>query len=191
MLSDISMLVGIPTPSTRHSSPPTIWLFQQKTSMQYGGGDACWTRAAGEDRDLCDRLIARGYRLIYAPDALVRHAHPLTLRTFWQQHFNYGRGAYRLHQLRARRDARGICVEPLAFYLRMLGYPFARTRGREGAFLAALLAIAQAANAAGWIVVFLDYLAKLSPRQDLRVKKRRVPRAIDKKNMQACWPAPL
>lgn len=129
-----------------------------------GGFDTGWTRAAGEDRDLCDRLIARGYRLIYAPDALVRHAHPLTFQTFWRQHFNYGHGAYRLHQLRARRDAGGICVEPLAFYLRMLGYPFVRTRGREGAFLAALLAIAQAANAAGWIAAFLDYLAKMSPR---------------------------
>jgi len=128
------------------------------------GSDASWTRAAGEDRDLCDRLIARGYRLIYAPDALVRHAHPLTLRTFWQQHINYRRGAYRVHQLRARRDARGICVEPLVFYLRMLGDQFARTRGREGAFLAAVLAIAQAANAAGWIAAFLDYLTKMSPR---------------------------
>ena len=129
-----------------------------------GGFDAGWTRPAGEDRELCDRLISRGYRLIYAPDALVRHAHPLTLRTFWQQIFNYGRGAYRLHQLRACHDARGIRVEPLAFYLRMLGYPFARTRGREWAFLAALLAVAQAANAAGWIAAFLDYLTKLSPR---------------------------
>ena len=128
------------------------------------GFDAGWTRAAGEDRELCDRLVARGYRLIYAPDALVYHAHPLTFRTFWRQQFSYGRGAYRLHQLRARRDAGGICVEPLAFYLRMLGYPFVRTRGREGAFLAALLAIAQAANAAGWIAAFLDYLTKMSPR---------------------------
>ncbi len=135
-----------------------------KCFQAVGGFDTGWTRAAGEDRDLCDRLIARGYRLIYAPDALVCHAHPLTFQTFWRQHFNYGRGAYRLHQLRARRDARGICVEPLAFYLRMLGYPFARTRGREGAFLAALLAIAQAANAAGWIAAFLDYLTKMSPR---------------------------
>jgi len=129
-----------------------------------GGFDAGWTHPAGEDRELCDRLISRGYRLMYAPDALVRHAHPLTFRTFWRQHFNYGRGAYRLHQLRARHDARGIRVEPLGFYLRMLGYPFARTQGRKAALLAALLAVAQAANAAGWIAAFLDYLTKMSPR---------------------------
>jgi GT2 family glycosyltransferase len=115
-----------------------------------GGFDAGWTRAAGEDREFCDRLIARGYRLIYTPDALVRHAHALTFRTFWRQHFNYGGGAYRLHQLRARRDTRGFRMEPLAFYLRMLDYPFARTRGRKAALLAALMAVAQAANAAGF-----------------------------------------
>ena len=115
-----------------------------------GGFDTSWTRAAGEDRDLCDRLISRGYRLIYAPDALVYHAHPLTWRTFWRQHFNYGRGAYRLHQLRARRDPGRIRVEPLAFYLRMLGYPLARTQGGKAAVLAGLLAVAQAANAVGF-----------------------------------------
>jgi len=129
-----------------------------------GGFDASWTRAAGEDRDLCDRLIARGYRLIYAPNTLVRHAHPLTFRTFWQQHFNYGCGAYRLHQLRSRRDARGNRFEPLTFYLKMLGYPFARTRDRKAVLLAVLLAVAQAANAAGWITAGLDYLTKMSPR---------------------------
>lgn len=116
-----------------------------------GGFDTGWIRAAGEDRELCDRLISHGYRLRYAPDALVRHAHLLTFRTFWRQHFNYGRGAYRLHQLRSRRDARSVCAQPLTFYLRMLGYPFARTQGRKAALLAALFAVAQAANAAGFL----------------------------------------
>jgi len=121
-----------------------------KSFHAVGGFDVGWTRAAGEDRDLCDRLIIRGYRLKYAADALVRHAHSLTFRTFWRQHFNYGRGAFRLHQLRARREARGIRVEPLGFYLKMLGYPFARTQSRKAALLAALVWVAQIANAAGF-----------------------------------------
>ena len=37
-----------------------------KSFHAVGGFDAGWTRAAGEDRDLCDRLIIRGYRLMYA-----------------------------------------------------------------------------------------------------------------------------
>jgi Glycosyl transferase family group 2 len=143
-------------PSTRHFSPPIISLFQQLFPA-LGGFDTGWTRAAGEDRDLCDRLIASGYRLMYAPEALVRHAHFLKFRTFWGQHFNYGRGAYRLHQLRARRDARSIRIESLAFYLSMIGYPFARTPYRRAVVLAALIGVAQLATAAG---LFLERSAQ-------------------------------
>jgi glycosyltransferase involved in cell wall biosynthesis len=35
-----------------------------------GGFDAAWNRAAGEDRELCDRWISRGYRMMYVPDVL-------------------------------------------------------------------------------------------------------------------------
>lgn len=121
-----------------------------------GGFDIWWKSAAGEDRDFCDRLIARGYRLIYAPDAVVRHAHLLTLRTFVRQHFNYGGGAYRLHRVRARREAKGLCVEPYGFYLSMLGFPFSRTGGARAAFLAVLLVVAQAATAVGWMKAFMS-----------------------------------
>ncbi|HEV2763340.1 MAG TPA: glycosyltransferase, partial [Pyrinomonadaceae bacterium] len=53
-----------------------------------GGFDESFPLAAGEDRELCDRWRARGHRLTYAPDAVVRHAHALTLRSFCRQHFN-------------------------------------------------------------------------------------------------------
>ncbi|HEU4594345.1 MAG TPA: glycosyltransferase, partial [Pyrinomonadaceae bacterium] len=42
-----------------------------------------------EDREICDRWLSKGYKLAYAPAAIVRHAHPLTLRTLWRQHFGY------------------------------------------------------------------------------------------------------
>jgi len=122
-----------------------------KSFHDVGGFDTGWTRAAGEDRDLCDRLISRDYRLRYVSDALVSHAHPLTFRTFWRQHFNYGRGSYRLHRLRAQHSARAIRVEPLGFYLRMVGYPFARASGGKALLLAVLLAVAQVAHAAGFL----------------------------------------
>jgi GT2 family glycosyltransferase len=60
---------------------------------------------ASEDRDLCDRWLHCGYRMTYAPEAIVRHAHALTLPGFCRQHFNYGRGAFRFYQRRARRGA--------------------------------------------------------------------------------------
>lgn len=127
-----------------------------------GGFDPTWDRAAGEDRDLCDRLISHGYRLVSVPGALVHHAHFLTLRAFWRQHFNYGWGAYHLHQLRAQRGAGHIQLEPLKFYVKLIAYPFTQTRVFEGTFLAMLLGLAQVANACGWIGAGLSSFGRRS-----------------------------
>ena len=51
-------------------------------------------RPAYEDRDLCDRLIRRGVRFIYAPQAMVAHDRRMDLRSFLRQHAGYGRGAF-------------------------------------------------------------------------------------------------
>lgn len=82
-----------------------------------GGFDARFTTA--EDRELCDRWHQQGYRLTYAPEAVVYHAHFLTLVTFWRQHFSYGRGAFRFHQVRAQRGS-GAFRPDFGFYLRWL-----------------------------------------------------------------------
>jgi glycosyltransferase involved in cell wall biosynthesis len=82
-----------------------------------GGFDARFTTA--EDRELCDRWLQRGYRMTYAPEAVVYHAHLLTLGAFWRQHFNYGRGAFRFHQVRAERGS-GPFRPEFRFYLRCL-----------------------------------------------------------------------
>ncbi len=58
-----------------------------------------------EDREFCDRWLLHGYGIIYAPEAVVFHAHPLTFRSFCKLYFNYGRGAFRYHQIRARRKS--------------------------------------------------------------------------------------
>jgi len=115
-----------------------------------GGFDAGWLRAAADDRELCDRWLHNGYRMIYAPEVLVYHAHPLTFRTFWRQHFNYGRGAFYFHRVRALR------MEPLGFYRRLLHYPFVKVYSRQVLLLVSLMGLAQVANAAGffWESVF-------------------------------------
>ena len=88
-----------------------------------GGFNARFTTA--EDRDLCDRWLHQGYRMTYAPEAIVCHAHLLTLRTFSRQHFDYGRGAFRFHQVRAQRGS-GPFRPELRFYLQCLRAPFLR-----------------------------------------------------------------
>jgi glycosyltransferase involved in cell wall biosynthesis len=115
-----------------------------------GGFDATWDRAAAEDRELCDRWLHYGYRMSYTPEAIVYHAHSLSLTSFCRQHFNYGRGAFRFHQVRAYRGHNRIRVEPVSFYRRLLRYPFTYEQNKKPFLLAVLIALAQVANAAGF-----------------------------------------
>ncbi len=117
-----------------------------------GGFDTGYPLAAAEDRDFCERWLERGGRMIHAPEAIVRHAHALTLRSFWRQHLRYGRGAYRFHARRAHRRQESLRVEPLRFYVDLLRYPLTQRRGWRALALAALLGLSQGANALGYAV---------------------------------------
>lgn len=125
-----------------------------------GGFDTTFTRAGAEDREFCDRWLHCGYRMTYAPEVLVYHAHGLAAHTFWQQHFNYGRGAFRFHQGRARRGPGSIRLEGLSFYLNILCYPFSQTTSGRALLLAALLAVSQAANAVGFVWEGVDHAVR-------------------------------
>lgn len=117
-----------------------------------GGFDTDYPLAAAEDRDFCERWLEHGGRMIYAPEAIVRHAHALTLRSFWRQHLRYGRGAYRFHQRRAQRRQQPLRVEPLRFYFDLLRYPLTQRYGWRALPLVALLGLSQGANALGYAV---------------------------------------
>ena len=130
--------------------PSSNLAFPTKRFHAIGGFDVTYPRAAAEDRELCDRWLHHGYRMIYAAEAVVYHAHDLTFRAFLHQHFHYGQGAFCFHQVRARRGRHRVKVEPLSFYLNMLRYPFVSAQGVKAPFLMLLLVVAQAANAAGF-----------------------------------------
>ena len=115
-----------------------------------GGFDTGFPLAAGEDREFCDRWARLGGRLTYAPDAVVRHGHHLTLRGYWRQHVNYGRGALRFHRLRAKAAGDRRTVTPLSFYVSLVTYPLTSTAGTRRLSLTALLALAQIATATGY-----------------------------------------
>lgn len=118
-----------------------------------GGFDAASFPFASEDRDFCNRWLHHGYRMIYAPEAVIYHAHALTLRGFLRQHFLYGCGAFRFHTARARRDPRRSIVE-IGFYLNLLDLvrdAFPKVPGRRGLLLAMLLVMWQVANTAGFV----------------------------------------
>ena len=112
-----------------------------------GGFDPTFTTS--EDRELCNRLLLSAYRMIYAPEAVVYHAHDLTFRTFWQQHFNYGRGAFRFYQTCGQRWWERVRPEAKSFYLGMLRFPFSQAQGWRALVLAMLLTVSQGASATG------------------------------------------
>jgi GT2 family glycosyltransferase len=114
-----------------------------------GGFDTIFSMAAGEDRELCDRWLHKGYPLTYAPEVVVYHAHALTLPSFGLQHFNYGRSAFHVHSARARRGEIGV-NEPLTFYINMLRHSRMHARKWRTLFLRALVAGSQFANAVGF-----------------------------------------
>ena len=77
--------------------------FPAEGFQEVGGFDESFRQS--EDRELCDRWISLGRRLVYAPEAVVNHARDVRLGGFLRQHFGYGRGAFRFHRTRARRGS--------------------------------------------------------------------------------------
>ncbi len=126
----------------------------KETFRAIGCFDTHFPLAAGEDREFCDRWLHYGYRMIFAPEVQIYHAHRLTLASFWRQHFNYGRGAFYFHRVRAKRTEQGIKVEPLTFYSHLLTYPLTCQPWYRGLLLSSLLFLSQVANVAGFFWVY-------------------------------------
>lgn len=122
----------------------------RSTFESVGGFDVAYRRAAGEDRDLCDRLHRAGHRLRYAPRAVVAHHHSLGLVGFVRQHFDYGRGAHRFRSGRARSRAGRLQLEGISFYARLLAAPVGRVTPWRAGPLMALMALSQASVFAGF-----------------------------------------
>ncbi len=117
--------------------------------MALGGFDELFPLAAAEDRDFCLRWQERFGPLVYAPRAVVDHAHPLTLARFWRQHMNYGRGARHLHRSLAARGDDRPRREPFGFYAGLVFHPL-RSRRRGALGQSALMGLSQVAMVAGY-----------------------------------------
>ena len=113
-----------------------------------GGFDI--TFQTSEDRDFCDRWRHHRFQMTYAPEILIYHSHPMNFSAFLRCHFNYGRGAYRYHQARARRGT-GRLRPDLKFYVRLISNPFTRRQGNRAFRVTMLLLISQVANVLGFL----------------------------------------
>lgn len=122
----------------------------RKLFEEIGGFDTNFPLAAGEDREFCDRWTHHELPVYYVPSMRVIHAHNLTMRSFWRQHFNYGRGAYCFHKIRSHRQNESLKVEPVNFYIQLIAYPFLKYRALFSLRISMLFFISQVANVCGF-----------------------------------------
>ena len=149
MLLDYLQTYYAETPSTRRFFASCNIAIQKDTFLAFGGFEKSFPLAAGEDRDLSFRLIRAGIALHTADNATVDHYHPMNLRAFFRQHFNYGKGAKHFRILHKDDPEFMRKFEPLKFYTDLLAYPI-RNSTRNSAGITVLFAISQVANALGF-----------------------------------------
>jgi GT2 family glycosyltransferase len=114
------------------------------------GFDASYPLAAGEDREFCCRLRKNGIPFLFVPEAVVYHAHAMTVTSFARQQFNYGCGSFLFHCSEGSRKGIISRFESLSFYLNLLVYPFSHASGTKKIPLALLVFISQIAVTAGY-----------------------------------------
>jgi GT2 family glycosyltransferase len=131
--------------------------------LRSGGFDETFRYSAAEDRDLSERWASGVGPLRYLPDAIVGHAHDLTLGRFLRQHHYYGRGAVHLARRRRLRGSGRPRPEPLSFYARMLAFPIRRHGWPKGAPIAALVAVAQLSGVLGMAVEVVSPANRVEP----------------------------
>lgn len=119
-----------------------------KSFHDVGGFDQSFRTA--EDRDLCDRWLCHGYGMTFAPDAIVYHSHPLTLKGFFKQHFAYGRGAWHFYQTIRKRECGRSSIE-IRFYLGLCNPLHYLKHERLRLKYTELVAVWQVANLAGFL----------------------------------------
>lgn len=85
------------TDRTAEHIPGCNMAFRRETLEQIGGFDHRF-RVAGDDVDICWRILDRGEQIGFSPAALVWHHRRPSISAFWRQQRNYGRSETLLHR---------------------------------------------------------------------------------------------
>lgn len=125
-------------------------VFPARAFRACGGFDGGWLWRTGEDRDICRRWCESGGRMVPVPGAVMGHAHGLTLRKYWRQHFHYGQGNYASRRNR-RNGAGAPDLSGGGFYWRLFTRPFRHYQAGKACVLLGLILLAQVANVFGWV----------------------------------------
>ena len=134
-----------------------------------GGFDRRFPLAGGEDRELCARWLAAGWKLAAAPGVKIAHYHPQSLVTFLSTHLRYGRGAARMHAM-ARTNPFKVATWTL--HEDLIRAAWRSGPGVRGFRLAGLLLAAQVSQAMGYFAETLSTPSAGSPNANLSVSRR-------------------
>jgi cellulose synthase/poly-beta-1,6-N-acetylglucosamine synthase-like glycosyltransferase len=72
--------------------------FRRDAFWQAGGFDQCFEQASNEDTQLSFQLAALGWRLAFAPEAVVHHLHSESLRRYLQRKWRHGYWRVRVYR---------------------------------------------------------------------------------------------
>jgi O-antigen biosynthesis protein len=76
---------------TAEHVPGCNMAFRRDALLSIGGFNPIYLRA-GDDVDVCWRLQSRGWKIGFAPSALVWHHHRASVKAYWRQQVGYGEG---------------------------------------------------------------------------------------------------
>ena len=121
----------------------------RETFLKTGGFTAALR--FGEDREFCYRCSLQGYKFVHAPQAVVEHAHDVSLASFLKLHFNYGNGTYQFRRDCYSKGFPSVAISPLSWYLKLVASGVNSSPTLRGLLLTVLLGLMQTASAAGYL----------------------------------------
>src|SRR5215203_4679232 len=71
--------------------------FRREALLEIGGFDTQF-RTAGDDVDICWRILERGWTIGFNPGAVVTHHRRKSIRTYWRQQWGYGKAEAQLEK---------------------------------------------------------------------------------------------
>lgn len=120
----------------------------RKEFLKMGGFDP--SLRFGEDRELCRRWTWRRNALVFIPNALVYHSHPLRLASFLRLHFSYGTGTAQFKKRCAQKRLKPATMSPPSYYVKLLFFGWTEKKNFHGILISVLLLLSQLCYTAGY-----------------------------------------
>jgi hypothetical protein len=121
--------------------------------METGGFDS--RLRFGEDRDFCYRWALSGRSFTFVPDAIVYHAHYLTLGSFLRLHYCYGGGSYQFRRGIKRKGLQSVELNPLKWHIDLILSEIKKKDKGLEPLLTLLLTATQVASSIGFLGGFI------------------------------------